>query len=408
MFEKRAYPHNTLILNITSHFSHYCKTKIHPRMNAILRKRSTVEQIRHELFEHDPQGSKSMVAHQINRTFRHLHSQHLRPIIRVYFSLFMGKMTESQAKDQLLTCLKSENTQPFLHSSDTWDRPIIGEFATNGPLQDALHLELKSLRDDVVLIEWCAEWLNEYLFFCYDKGPGYYLLTPDKHDRTPWYTAASGHHLHVTDVLGDHRKLGTHAIIDMSRRLSLLDFANMIKLNWKRQLSPSYPHLYPSAIVPLEPRQRTRLMHYKSWIEDKFNDKMKKFQRQHPDSCYRLVNPMANSKSRFGNPFLVHIQTLCTGTGVMNSCHMASGSSPCWLCGQEGHYRKDCPWKKFKCTICGQRGHTADECDDQTDDEGCCVICGAVDHGASICPDKYDLDWAYLEMLEEQRYEQQA
>lgn len=404
MFEKRAYPHNTLILNISSHFAHFCKTKIHPRMNCILKKKSTVEQIRKHLFKHNPQATRNTVAHQINRTFRHYHSEHLRPIIKIYFNLFLKKISVEEAKTQLVKCLNDENEAATLQKSDSWDRPIINEFATNEKLQQALHAELMALKDDVVLVEWCSEWLNKYFFFCYDKGPGYYMLTPGTDNKTPVYQSRKGRYLHVTDIFGDSNKFGTHGIWFLSHYLSLPDYADMIKLQWTIELAPEKVHKVSDPLPPLQLEQMEQLQRYKNWIEKKFEQEHQQWQQDHPDVFYDYMEP-SKMTVKSDNPFLVRLNFF--RTGVMDAYHMPGGFSPCWICGDSGHKKRDCPVKDARCDTCGAKGHLAAACDDNWDEDGGCAFCGSYDHSRNECPEAQDAEdsyWDYVEWLENQRY----
>ena len=399
-FLHKAHPHNTLILRVKNHFAHYCKTLIHPQMNSILRKRSTVEQIREKLFNHNPQATRNAVAHQINRTFRHFHSDNLRPMIRIYFSLFLKMISEEEAKIQLVKHLKDENQTATLQKSDTWDRPIIAEFATNVQLQNALHDELVALKDKVVLIEWSSEWLNEYFFFCYDKGPGHYMLTPGKDNKTPVYQNRNGYKLHVTDIFGDPRQYGTHGIYYLSRDLSMDDYIDMIKLKWMLELAPKKVKQIRNETPALNPMQSQELKRYIDWIEKKFKQDQIQWKKEHPDVCYDYIEPCQSTPVLTSDsPYFVRLSFL--STGVMDACHMG-GCSPCWICGDPGHRKKECPVKKPYCTECGERGHLAAACADQRDENGACALCGDFEHDASQCDwDQNQLDNRYNEWDDE-------
>jgi len=123
------------------------------------------------------------IAHHFLRVFRH--SEFLFIIVLQYYTF---KDKPDLLKQLLLKFLTNE-----LEIFDTYQRVaceknVLEKTIKNSTIFDALHNTLLQMGNKVVLLYWCSEWKDQYLFFFDKHGPCARLLHPERKTNSLAYT----------------------------------------------------------------------------------------------------------------------------------------------------------------------------------------------------------------------------
>jgi len=125
------------------------------------------------------------IAHHFLRVFRH--SEFLETIVLQYYS-FRDKNNESLLRTLLQRFLTKELEIFDKYQRLACEKNVLTMTLTNLKILDALHNTLLKMKDKVVLLYWCSEWKDEFLFFFYKHGPCAHLLHPQQKSNSLAYT----------------------------------------------------------------------------------------------------------------------------------------------------------------------------------------------------------------------------
>ena len=242
-----------------------------------------------------PKGCKKPTPHQLIRTLRHYHNKSLRSIIHIYLSWYMGKVDEGEVIKTLKQALDYEYTnQTIRKKCDTWDLPIIQAFATNQTLQYQLHMALKSLKWDIVLLEWCSEWKNKINECNYHKGPYFYLFERNQMNQTRKFK-------------GKFKTFHLSSMRDFSKNLTNKDKQKLIKLNWTDSFStiPFSKSNEDNGTTALTDETIKSIKAYKQFITKAWLKEQQDYIKTVPLTKYRFgkkYNPFLITVSGYHNP----------------------------------------------------------------------------------------------------------
>jgi len=123
------------------------------------------------------------IAHHFLRVFRH--SQYLDTIVLQYHT-FEDK--PDLLKKLLLEFLTNELKVFDKYQRLACEKKVLAKTIENTTIFDALHSTLVQMGKKVVLLYWCSEWKDEYLFFFDKHGPCARLLYPERKSDSLAYT----------------------------------------------------------------------------------------------------------------------------------------------------------------------------------------------------------------------------
>jgi hypothetical protein len=141
------------------------------------------------------------VAHYFLRVFRH--SVFLETIVLQYH-----RAAESAAAVDLQAALKmflEDELQVFdRYQRLSCEKTILRTMIQNQAILKALHNTLLEMGSRVVLLYWCCEWKNQYLFFFHKHGPCFNLLNAKQRPGSPASTTPTlqlhGVHCQITSI----------------------------------------------------------------------------------------------------------------------------------------------------------------------------------------------------------------
>jgi hypothetical protein len=119
------------------------------------------------------------ISHQILRSFLHMTDFNLQTLIWTYLSVFWQKETEENAYKILQHTIEDELTKE-LACLEFWDVSLLRELikydvqaseSKEVPMLFAIHASFLALKQNIVLVEWMADWKNFLKLWKYEKGP---------------------------------------------------------------------------------------------------------------------------------------------------------------------------------------------------------------------------------------------
>lgn len=148
------------------------------------------------------------ISHQIIRSFLHLHDANILPVMWGYWQLHLNvaghhnwlnpipTITEEEAFNILRLSIKNE-VEHYEGFSEFWDIALLKEILFDNfqfeksakQIVYGLHIGLKSLKENILLIEWTADWKNQLKLFKSERGLIQFLSTTNHiesilpHDR---------------------------------------------------------------------------------------------------------------------------------------------------------------------------------------------------------------------------------
>jgi hypothetical protein len=292
-----------LLQGSTHHFDQYCKRIIHRTTHHIFNEgnkklQKAIQKIkpadgvmpgsREEIAE-----VRTITPHQVIRCLLHFHNRSMRAIIEAYVNLCEETISDSDTFNTLLKSLQYEANDPKIKKkTNIWDRPVIRALATDPTIQQNLHITLKSLKWDVILMEWCSEWKNPLHEWVYRHGPLYYLSANNLLGQTRSFEDAQGKKIHFT-LTGD-----------LEPKLCNGDKHKLIQLSWKESLSGVIFRESSTDIGTTKLKGKDlsdfqeRVKHHKQERLKQWREIQAKYIKKHKNVLYR-----------FGNPYIVEIHT---------------------------------------------------------------------------------------------------
>ena len=185
---------------------------------------------KHIVEEHSRHYKNEKLAHYFIRVFRHSHD--MRELVLHYYSAWhrcQDKKTHPQAFDselqlQLQIFLKKEIEMYEVQKRLACEKVILEHLSTNEKIREGLHKFLLGLEESVVLLCWCSEWKNEYLFFFDHCGPITNLLrvkSVSNMQTTPTFQLGDKK-IHITDIF-------SQSTINTLEHLEPQDWIKLIK-----------------------------------------------------------------------------------------------------------------------------------------------------------------------------------
>ena len=242
----------TITAQQCGNFADYCKTVLYAKSGsfnhafshgeAALAAQEMEEYLNKEdRFTYHVHMNAHKTLHEMMRTWMHIHFPYQTQIVEhylmkhnkvgVYSHVTSTRAQEEISQNFLRNCIRDERENNS-NISNTWDVKLSDLLVSHHAktYYAALDHWLTSLRDDVVLIQWCADWFDELQFYKDKHGPLHAMLEPSggSHARLPTYRLM---HSHQVVRLADR----DYFTKTMSENLSILrneDLANLIKCQW--------------------------------------------------------------------------------------------------------------------------------------------------------------------------------
>ena len=223
------------------------------------------------------------------------------------------------SQEFLRDCIRDEREENS-SISNSWDVKLSDLLVSRhaDTYYAALDRWLTALRDNIVLIEWCADWFDELQFYADEHGPLHAMLEP-RRGKLPTYKL-----MHSNQVVRlNSEEYFNVPMAEQLNRLSSEDLANIIKLQWYARtpelapLARRKPYrglIYDGIDVPSDFAQH-KVMWMKQ-LEFHFNYHSKKWQKENTDCAYDLMKPDNTSVYHIDTSISLH--TMLSGLLVDN------------------------------------------------------------------------------------------
>lgn len=303
--EGHFYPTQEYYKHLVRWFSNkYCKTLYHSHMDKHL---GHLTHKGRKVGEHIMQvwgrPETHKIEHAMSRTLRHLHDKPVRGIIAAYFQHFQKRITAEEAKQSLGRALLME-IEDCSKETKKEDQPVLQFLSTDDTAQEGLHQGLLSLKENVWVIEWCGDWKSISLFWDYEHGPGYLLVTRTEDGKRPVYFTKKEQkpvHLNGRYEDGDKRNL---------KRLKNDDLAIIIRHAWLGTLDQIFEYNPKFLSAKCQVRQsdvkRFRL-NIRQWHKE-WEHEDEAYSKSHPDNSYYWIPERLRSDAIFSsNPYFCQL-----------------------------------------------------------------------------------------------------
>ena len=170
---------------------------------------------------------KENMAHQIVRSFLHLHREGLQEIIKAYAKVFTTphqhiKHTKMFAKETLERILHA--TAQTEKTYNTWDAEIFKFLRENNHVIHTLHGALLSLHERIIFLEWCCDWKNERYLIDLPYGPMHILLQTQDNYVAGWRS-------YFLDSMGNQRMIYAKRLYDQDSQLMWQNLTRTMRTN---------------------------------------------------------------------------------------------------------------------------------------------------------------------------------
>ena len=262
--------------------------------------------------------------HEMMRTWLHIHFPYQTQIVAhylmklhnvgVYANISSTRAQEEISQKFLMQCIRNERENNSA-ISNSWDVKLSDLLVSRHAktYYAALDHWLTSLRDDVVLIQWCADWFDELQFYKDKHGPFHAMLEPSsgKHARLPTYRLL--HSRHIVSI--GQKEYFTKAMTEKLNDLRDVDLANLIKFQWY-SLTPALATLSRGEQfrgltyngIPVPKDYATQKAHWMQQVENLFNLCSHSWQANNTDCAYDLMKPANTSDYHIDNS--ISLQTM--------------------------------------------------------------------------------------------------
>lgn len=265
--------------NITEKLEKYSKTIVHRVLNPILTHmaRTELENIRAQFCSEWTQDgipyhpNLHQVASNVVRTFMHMHKVFLRKIIGIYLKPTVDNNTKKMTMQKCI----NEEIAKCKDVEDKTDASFWQLWCQSENLQNALHRGLLELDQKIVMLEWCSDWMNEYMFWCYKRGPGFVLTETNPDDCTIEWNTRNNTIIHVCS-LDESLASINHLTCD--------DMYDIIHYAWTFDSSEKSNTLH--TIPKLSPNQIEDIKKFRTDVENKYKHEQEVFESQN-NSNYR-------------------------------------------------------------------------------------------------------------------------
>ena len=244
--------------------------------------------------------------HQMMRTWLHIHFPYQTHIVKhylmkhhrlgVYANISTGTRAEEEISQKFLMGYIRNERENNSAISNSWDVKLTDLLVSHHAktYYAALDHWLTSLGDDVVLIQWCADWYDELQFYKDEHGPLHAMLEPSsgEHARLPTYRLL--HSRHVVSI--GQKEYFTMAMTEKLNGLRDEDLANLIKFQWY-SLTPELATLSHGIKfrgltyngIPVPHDYATQKARWMQQLESLFNLCSHKWQKENKDCAYDLM-----------------------------------------------------------------------------------------------------------------------
>lgn len=389
------------------------------------------------------------MAHQIQRTFLHLHNSTKEALVKIYTCRFnkTSKLNKSQMTAEVHDHIKYE-LDNYAHLLDTWDVKLLKIMLREPLVIHALQSWLFRLEEDVVLIQWTSDWHNQIMLWTNPHSPFYALIHPitigtDKFMRVYLPSSQNSRPVYVNNlcpnkehVKGAPRDFFKLNGVDGLCAMRHEDLVILIKVGWRAEHYNNKKGTQPAKFYTKEhhmviyPRKVTERYEndLAKWIqlsEHKYETQQRKWCKKNTDIKFRPLN----FKLDIHHPYEIalggyygwsgrYYHTGSEGRDEQDD-YGADDYGACEICGNIYHKTNDCPEYEnppddrgpLICDNCGGP-HEVSHCPQLREDYEengnitVCELCGGL-HDTSRCPNNR-LDWTQEECDEfyaQQEYE---
>jgi len=297
-------------------FADYCKVQLYSKSGAFLHAfphdeaRKAAEEMTEYLNKEERFRNKHIhmnphkTLHEMMRTWMHIHFPIQTSIVEHYlmkknqagvYSRARTPQTKAEISQKFLRdCIREEREQNS-SISNSWDVKLSDLLVSRhaDSYYAALDHWLTALRDDIVLIQWCADWFDELQFYEDEHGPLHALLEP-RAGKLPTYRL-----MHSNQVVRlKNEEYFNVSMAEQLKRLQNEDLANIIKLQWYDS-TPALARMgrrnayhgitYDGIDVPVDFVSRKAM--WMKQLEFHFNYHSQKWQKENTDCAYDLMKP---------------------------------------------------------------------------------------------------------------------
>lgn len=303
--EGHFYPTQEYYKHLVRWFSNkYCKTLYHSHMDPhISHLTHQGRNVGKHIMQVWGRPETHKIDHAMSREFRHLHDKPVRGIISAYFQHFQKRITAEEAKQSLVRGLLMEIKDCWQETKQE-DQPVLQFLATDKTAQEGLHQGLLSLGANVWVIEWCGDWKSISLFWDYQYGPGYLLVTRTKNHKRPVYFTKERTlpvHLNGRFEDGDETNL---------KRLEHEDLERIIRHAWLGTLD----EIFRYNIVSLQKECQVSQEDVENFEEniqrlhEEWVSEDNAYSKTHPDNTYYWIPERLRSNAIFSsNPYFCRL-----------------------------------------------------------------------------------------------------
>jgi len=223
-------------------FAKYCKNKLYAKSHAFTRVFPVtaaaaialeMNKYFNTLRPHNKPAHYTVhtIMHEMMRTSLHIHF----PILRKLCSHYLGRLKHKAGHhaqtrptwECVKECVMEERDRNRL-ISNAWDTKLTQLLLQRCAQEyyEALDSWFTSLRDDIVLVQWCADWRNDLLFWTDDHGPlKAFLFSPEVNGLLATYRLLNG-----TQTLRFSQYFGND--MEDFKKLANEDLESIIKSLW--------------------------------------------------------------------------------------------------------------------------------------------------------------------------------
>jgi len=216
-------PHNPRLQQthqLAKKFAKFCKTRLYAKSAAFnhVFPPHAATKVAKEMNDYfnvtNAQGPRAQfnlheIMHQMMRTSMHIHLPIQRKICLHYLERLHHGPDRTAHTQQPWACVQwcvSEELERNRKISNTWDVKLMQVLVEQYGQEyySALDAWYTALREDIVLIQWCANWRNDLMFWMDDHGPLRAFIYPVKSGgRVPTYRLIdSGRTMKFTKYFG--------------------------------------------------------------------------------------------------------------------------------------------------------------------------------------------------------------